>query len=68
MKWLVIALAVLAAFIIALIVGPMILGDTGYVLISLGNKAIEMTVISFAIITLCSLLGWYILWRVRRQG
>ena len=39
MKWLVIALAVLAAFIIALIVGPMILGDTGYVLISLGNKS-----------------------------
>ena len=38
MKWLVIALAVLAAFIIALIVGPMILGDTGYVLISLGKK------------------------------
>ncbi len=32
MKWLAIALAVLAAFIIALIVGPMLLGDQGYVL------------------------------------
>ena len=64
MKWLVIALAVLAAFIIALIVGPMILGDTGYVLISLGNKAIEMTIISFGIIIICSLVGWYLLWRV----
>ena len=63
MKWLVIALAVLAAFIIALIVGPMILGDTGYVLISLGNKAIEMTIISFGIIIICSLVGWYLLWR-----
>lgn len=34
MKWLAIALAVLAAFVVALIVGPMLLGDKGYVLIS----------------------------------
>ena len=48
MKWLAIALAVLAAFVVALIVGPMLLGDKGYVLISLGNTAVEMTVISFS--------------------
>lgn len=62
MKWLVIALAVLAASIIALIVGPMIMGDTGYVLISLGSTAIEMSIISFAIIVICALLAWYIVY------
>ena len=45
MKWLAIALAVLAAFVVALIVGPMLLGDKGYVLISLG-----ITVISTAVL------------------
>lgn len=61
MKWLVIALAVLAASIIALVVGPMIMGDTGYVLISLGSTAIEMSIISFAIIVICALVAWYII-------
>ena len=62
MKWLAIALAVLAAFVVALIVGPMLLGDKGYVLISLGNTAVEMTVISFCILVMVpSLPGTYYL-------
>jgi len=60
MKWLVIALSIVAVFIIALIVGPMILGDKGYVLISLGNSAVEMTLISFVIISGLTLAGIYI--------
>ena len=63
MKWLVIALAVVAAFVVAMIVGPMVLGDKGYVLISLGNTAIEMTVISFGILLIGALIGWYVLSR-----
>ncbi|WP_218395852.1 heme biosynthesis HemY N-terminal domain-containing protein [Alteromonas lipotrueae] len=61
MRWLVIALAVLAAFIVALIVGPMILGDKGYVLISLGNTAIETSLIGFCIIIICAIISWYII-------
>ncbi|NDW22100.1 heme biosynthesis HemY N-terminal domain-containing protein [Alteromonas hispanica] len=64
MKWLAIALAVLAAFVVALIVGPMILGDKGYVLISLGETAVEMTVISFCILVLGALIAWYVLSRL----
>ncbi len=63
MKWLAIALAVLAAFVVALIVGPMILGDKGYVLISLGSTAIEMTVISFCILVIGAVIAWYVLSR-----
>ncbi|BFT32194.1 heme biosynthesis protein HemY [Alteromonas sp. D210916BOD_24] len=63
MKWLVIALAVIAAFIVAMIVGPMLLGDKGYVLISLGNTAIEMTVISFCILLIGAIIGWYVISR-----
>lgn len=64
MRWLVIALAVLAAFIVTLIVGPMILGDKGYVLISLGNKGIEMTVISFSLFLIIGVVGAYGLLRL----
>lgn len=64
MRWLTIALAVLAAFIITLIVGPMILGDKGYVLISLGNKGIEMTVISFSLFLIIGVVGAYALLRL----
>ena len=64
MKWLAIALAVLAAFVVALIVGPMLLGDKGYVLISLGNTAIEMTVISFCILVIGAVIAWYVLSRL----
>ena len=64
MKWLAIALAVLAAFVVALIVGPMLLGDKGYVLISLGNTAVEMTVISFCILVIGAIIAWYVLSRL----
>ena len=64
MKWLAIALAVLAAFVVALIVGPMLLGDKGYVLISLGDTAIEMTVISFCILVIGAVIAWYVLSRL----
>ena len=64
MKWLAIALAVLAAFVVALIVGPMILGDKGYVLISLGETAVEMTVISFCILVIGAVIAWYVLSRL----
>lgn len=64
MKWLVIVLVVLVVFIIVLIVGFMILGDMGYVFIFLGNKVIEMIIISFGIIIICLLVGWYFLWCV----
>lgn len=69
MKWLVIALAVIAAFVAALIVGPMVLGDKGYVLISLGDTAVEMTVISLGIIVIAAIITWYlasklILWAI----
>ncbi|WP_420934582.1 heme biosynthesis HemY N-terminal domain-containing protein [Alteromonas sp. A081] len=63
MKWLAIALAVLAAFVVALIVGPMILGDKGYVLISLGETAVEMTIISFCILVIGAVIAWYVLSR-----
>ena len=56
MKWLAIALAVLAAFVVALIVGPMLLGDQGYVLFTLGNTAVEMNIISFGILLILSLI------------
>ncbi|MCH2258780.1 MAG: heme biosynthesis protein, partial [Alteromonas sp.] len=64
MKWLAIALAVLAAFIIALIVGPMLLGDQGYVLFSLGNTAVEMNIISFGILLIGAIITWYVLSRL----
>jgi len=68
MKWLAIALAVLAAFVVALIVGPMLLGDKGYVLISLGNTAVEMTVISFCILVIGAVIAWYVLSRLGIVG
>ena len=64
MKWLAIALAVLAAFVAALIVGPMLLGDQGYVLFSLGNTAVEMNIISFGILLIGAIIAWYVLSRL----
>ena len=57
MKWVAISLAVLAAFVVALIVGPMLLGDKGYVLISLGSTAIEMTEISCCILVIGAVIA-----------
>ena len=63
MKWLAIALAVLAAFVAALIIGPMLLGDQGYVLFTLGETAVEMNIISFGILLIGALVSWYVLSR-----
>ncbi|MEC7699775.1 MAG: heme biosynthesis HemY N-terminal domain-containing protein [Pseudomonadota bacterium] len=63
MKWLAIALAVLAAFVAALIIGPMLLGDQGYVLFTLGDTAVEMNIISFGILLIGALVAWYVLSR-----
>lgn len=64
MRWLAIALAVLAAFVAALIIGPMLLGDQGYVLFSLGSTAVEMNIISFGILLIGALVAWYVLSRL----
>lgn len=63
MRWLVYALALIALLITALIIAPEILGDTGYVLVMLGDTAIEMTVISLVISVVALAFVW---WAVKR--
>ncbi|GGW84635.1 heme biosynthesis protein HemY [Alteromonas halophila] len=64
MKWLFYSLGLLALLVAALIVAPMVLGDRGYVLITLGDTAIEMTVVSLVISFVVLALAWWVLKRL----
>ncbi|MEW9797973.1 heme biosynthesis HemY N-terminal domain-containing protein [Alteromonas sp. CYL-A6] len=64
MKWLVYALLLVGILIAAMIVAPMILGDSGYVLITLGDTAIEMTVISLVISVIALAIAWWVIKRL----
>ena len=61
MRWLLIALGALAVLVAALVIAPMLIGEKGYVLIAIGDTAIEMTVISLVISIVVALVGWWIL-------
>lgn len=60
MKWLIISLVVIAALVAAMVVGPQVIGDKGYVLITLGDTAVEMTVVSLVISLIALFLVWWI--------
>ncbi|HBS41382.1 MAG TPA: heme biosynthesis protein [Oceanospirillales bacterium] len=60
MRWLVITLVVIAALVAVMVAGPQIIGDKGYVLITLGDKAVEMTVVSLAISLIALAIAWWI--------
>lgn len=64
MKWLLYSLGLLALLVGALLVAPMLLGDRGYVLITLGDTAIEMTVVSLVISLIVLALAWWVVKRL----
>lgn len=64
MRWLIYALATLAALVLVLIVAPQMIGDKGYVLIKMGNTAIEMSVVSLGITLVMAAVGWWLLKKV----
>ncbi len=64
MKILIKALIVLALFVIAMVAGPQILEDTGYVLVVFGNTAWEMTLFSVSLIAIAIGLGLWIFVRI----
>lgn len=64
MRWLLIALGALAVLVAALVIAPMLIGEKGYVLIAIGDTAIEMTVISLVISIVVALVGWWILKKI----
>lgn len=62
MRRLLIIIALIIALLAALIVAPQVVGDKGYVLISMGTFIIEMTVVSLAIsLVVAVLLAWVLL-------
>lgn len=61
MRWLFIALAAVAILVAALVIAPMLIGEKGYVLIAIGDIAIEMTVISLVISVIVAFVGWWII-------
>lgn len=65
MKILVKLVIVLGLFVIAMMAGPRLLGgDKGYVLIVLGDTAVEMTIVSVVLISTASLIGLWIFVRI----
>ncbi len=60
MRRLFIALIFIVVVVAAMLAAPMIIGEKGYVLITMGNTAIEMTVISLVISVVLGLVGLWI--------
>ncbi|RDV25477.1 heme biosynthesis protein [Alteromonas aestuariivivens] len=67
MKRLIIALLVLAAVLLAMLIAPQLIGDKGYVLISMGNLVIEMSVVSLAITVFVAAIAWWVIRRLLRR-
>lgn len=58
----------LVLIIAVMSLAPYALGQKGYVLFALGEYTVEMTVISFAIISLvCILAFWFVVWMIRKS-
>jgi len=64
MRRLVIIVGVIIALLAALIVAPQVVGDKGYVLISMGSLVIEMTVVSLAISLLVAIVLIWVLLKI----
>ncbi|QPG05772.1 heme biosynthesis protein [Salinimonas marina] len=64
MRRLVIIAGLIIALLAALIVAPQVVGDKGYVLISMGSLVIEMTVVSLAISLLVAILLLWVLLKI----
>lgn len=59
MRRLIVAIVLIIALLAALLVAPQVVGDKGYVLISMGSMLIEMTVVSLVIsLLLAALVLW----------
>ncbi|MBU3023714.1 heme biosynthesis HemY N-terminal domain-containing protein [Aestuariibacter sp. A3R04] len=63
MKRLIYAILLIVALLAAMLIAPQVVGDKGYVLISMGTVNIEMTVVSLCISLLVVGIGSWILWR-----
>ena len=64
MKRLVYAILLVIAVLAAMLIAPQVIGDKGYVLISMGQLHIEMSVVSLCITVFFSLLALWIIWRL----
>lgn len=66
MKKLVYALSLVAALLLAIFIAPMLIGETGYVLIAMGNWTIESTVVTLVGCFIALLIAMYLLIRLYR--
>lgn len=64
MRRLIVLILLIAAALAALLVAPQVIGEKGYVLISMGSTVIEMTVVSLVICIVLGLLGLWLVWRI----
>ena len=55
------------ALLVAMIAGPSLIGEKGYVLIAMGNVTIELSVVSLLFIVILAVIGFLVLeWGVKR--
>ena len=55
------------ALLVAMIAGPSLIGEKGYVLIAMGNVTIELSVVSLLFIVILAVIGFLVMeWGVKR--
>ncbi|MEG3765185.1 heme biosynthesis HemY N-terminal domain-containing protein [Alteromonas sp. 14N.309.X.WAT.G.H12] len=64
MKRLIYAIILILVILAAMLIAPQVVGDKGYVLISMGTLHIEMSVVSLGITLFVSLVVLWIVWRL----
>ena len=64
MKKLIVSVLLIAVVLAAILIAPQVIGEKGYVLISMGSLVIEMTVVSLVISVLIAILIAWVVWRL----
>ncbi len=64
MKKLIVSVLLIAVVLAAILIAPQVIGEKGYVLISMGSLVIEMTVVSLVISVLIGILIAWVIWRL----